>query len=158
MLTYFELNHRNRLTRKETPQESDILVLGTNFYTKLASDGPEGVDSWTSKRSLQIFKKKFIFVPVNKDLHWSLFIIVNPGLLCHLESGEGDSIEMPFMLFIDSGRSKKYAHNATEMKKPLYDWLNFQAQRFTNELFRGKEKPFNIRSMKLCDVKGKSSH
>jgi Ulp1 family protease len=26
-----------------------------------------------------VFNKKFIFVPVNGDLHWSLCVIVNPG-------------------------------------------------------------------------------
>jgi Ulp1 family protease len=40
---------------------------------------PSSVASWTKK--IDIFKKKLIFVPVNADNHWSLCVIVNPGLL-----------------------------------------------------------------------------
>ena len=39
---------------------------------------PSSVASWTKK--IDIFKKKLIFVPVNDDKHWSLCVIVNPGL------------------------------------------------------------------------------
>jgi Ulp1 family protease len=42
---------------------------------------PSSVASWTKKKKIDIFKKKLIFVPVNADLHWSLCVIVNPGLL-----------------------------------------------------------------------------
>ena len=30
-----------------------------------------------------MFDKKFIFVPVNSDLHWSLCVVVNPGQIVH---------------------------------------------------------------------------
>lgn len=41
--------------------------------------------SWTinekRNRKIPVFEKKFIFVPVNGDLHWSLCVVVNPGLI-----------------------------------------------------------------------------
>ena len=51
--------------------------------TTLHNEGTHGVASWTlrKKRKIHVFKKKLIFIPVNKDLHWSLCVIVNPGLI-----------------------------------------------------------------------------
>ena len=49
----------------------------------LASDGPQAVSSWTSKKKIDIFEKKLIFVPVNSDLHWSLAVVVNPGFIAN---------------------------------------------------------------------------
>jgi len=49
--------------------------------TTLKNDGPEAVASWTKKKNINIFEKKLIFIPVNADLHWSLCVVVNPGLI-----------------------------------------------------------------------------
>jgi Ulp1 family protease len=53
----------------------------SHFLSTLEDDGPEGVASWTrnKKKIIDVFEKKFIFVPVNSDLHWSLCVVVNPG-------------------------------------------------------------------------------
>lgn len=53
--------------------------------TTLKDDGPKAVSSWTEKKNIDVFKKKLIFVPVNADLHWSLCVIVNPGLIANYE-------------------------------------------------------------------------
>lgn len=49
--------------------------------TTLKYDGAKAVSSWTSKKNINIFGKKFIFLPVNADLHWSLCVVVNAGLI-----------------------------------------------------------------------------
>ena len=51
--------------------------------TTLKDEGPETVSSWTAKKSINIFKKKFVFIPVNADLHWSLCVVVNAGLIAN---------------------------------------------------------------------------
>ena len=51
--------------------------------TTLKEDGSEAVASWTAKKKINIFEKKFIFIPVNADLHWSLCVVVNPGLIAN---------------------------------------------------------------------------
>ena len=51
--------------------------------TTLKDEGPEAVSSWTAKKNINIFKKKFVFVPVNADLHWSLCVVVNAGLIAN---------------------------------------------------------------------------
>jgi Ulp1 family protease len=40
-----------------------------------------------------VFSKKFIFVPVNGDLHWSLCVIVNPGQIMHVFNDNSDEEE-----------------------------------------------------------------
>eukprot|EP00970_Alexandrium_tamarense_P005850 scaffold956_cov98-Alexandrium_tamarense.AAC.1 len=60
--------------------KSDVHFFTTHFMSTLEEE-PSSVASWTKK--IDIFKKKLIFVPVNADNHWSLCVIVNPGLLYH---------------------------------------------------------------------------
>ena len=47
--------------------------------TTLKERGPKAVTSWTGKENIDLFQKKFVFIPVNADLHWLLFVVVNPG-------------------------------------------------------------------------------
>ena len=47
--------------------------------TTLKEKGPNAVTSWTEKKNIDLFQKKFVFIPVNADLHWSLCVVVNPG-------------------------------------------------------------------------------
>ena len=56
--------------------------------TTLKDEGPEAVSSWTAKNNINIFKKKFVFIPVNADLHWSLCVVVNAGLIANWYDSE----------------------------------------------------------------------
>lgn len=59
----------------------------------IKDDGPEAVASWTAKKNINIFDKKLIFIPVNADLHWSLCVVVNPGLIANNYDQELDEKE-----------------------------------------------------------------
>ena len=49
---------------------------------------------------IDIFKKKFVFVPINKDLHWSLCVIVNPGEIAKMyDVDEDSSSEHPWYVY-----------------------------------------------------------
>jgi Ulp1 family protease len=39
--------------------------------------------NWTKsrKKTIYVFEKKFLFIPINDDLHWSLCVVVNPGVV-----------------------------------------------------------------------------
>ncbi|KAL3903413.1 MAG: hypothetical protein SGILL_010456, partial [Bacillariaceae sp.] len=63
----------------ENLQESDVHFFTSHFFTTLSKNGPAAVTSWTSKKNIDIFKKKLIFIPINKTMHWSLCVVVNPG-------------------------------------------------------------------------------
>jgi Ulp1 family protease len=51
------------------------------IFSTLDKKGTKEVASWTrnEKKIIDIFEKKFIFVPVNGKKHWSLCVVVNPG-------------------------------------------------------------------------------
>jgi len=87
----------------------DVHVFTTQFFSKLEMEGAKAVASWTKNKSLDIFEKKLIFIPVNRDLHWSLFVVVNAGEVesAHQSDGEAN-VEHPFILFMDSSPG---AHN-----------------------------------------------
>jgi len=59
-----------RITRNT--DTSDIHIFTTHFYTTLAEEGPEAVASWTQKKkgSINIFKKKLIFIPSESFLQF----------------------------------------------------------------------------------------
>ncbi|KAI0820439.1 hypothetical protein BC628DRAFT_1397444 [Trametes gibbosa] len=63
-----------------------IHVFNSFFFKKLNSkkdikDTYPSVRKWTSK--VDIFKKKYIIVPINENFHWYLAIIVNPADILH---------------------------------------------------------------------------
>ena len=70
--------------------KSDVHFFTTHFMSRLEKK-PSSVASWTKK--IDIFKKKLIFVPVNDDNHWSLCVIVNPGLLHQPQANTEDEVE-----------------------------------------------------------------
>jgi Ulp1 family protease len=71
----------HRISRDDTTLALDFHFFTSHFYATLAAKGPKAVESWTRRKKITVFEKKLIFVPINKDLHWSLCIIVNPGAI-----------------------------------------------------------------------------
>ena len=51
--------------------------------TTLKDKGIQAVSSWTANKNINVFKKRLIFIPVNENLHWSLCVVVNPGLIAN---------------------------------------------------------------------------
>ena len=52
----------------------DIHVFTSHFYSTLEKEGPPAVASWTKKRNINVFAKKFIFIPgtlVSYNIHVS---------------------------------------------------------------------------------------
>ena len=58
---------------------SAIHIFSTQFMTTLCDAGVSGVASWTAKKSMNIFEKRYLIIPVHASVHWSLFVVVNPG-------------------------------------------------------------------------------
>ncbi|KZT09310.1 cysteine proteinase [Laetiporus sulphureus 93-53] len=68
------------LTKSNPDLAEQIHVFNSFFYKKLnvkdKDEGYQSVRKWTSK--FDIFKKKFIIVPINERFHWYLAIIYHP--------------------------------------------------------------------------------
>ena len=130
----------------------------TQFFQKIQDQGPESVKSWTKRRDINIFEKKFVFIPINDSLHWSLCVIVNPGKIENaFHSNENPNPkdvpseeDAPFLLFLDSLK----AHQQVKVKKHIYAWLNLEAKRLNKfqELRNGE--PFFRYSLPMFDPKG----
>lgn len=87
----------------------------SHFYTALEEEGVASVTKWTMNKNIDIFTKKLVFIPINKALHWSLAVVVNPGAVADV-----DSDCCPCILFFDSLR----AHGKVKIEKNIHKWLN----------------------------------
>lgn len=100
------------------------------------------VTKWTRNKSIDIFSKKFVFVPINESLHWSLCVIVNPRFVLE----ESDDEEFAFMLFFDSLK----AHRKAQVGEHLRKWLNSEWRR----LKISEDNPFTVDAMKIFSPEG----
>ncbi|KAG8879598.1 hypothetical protein FRB98_005596 [Tulasnella sp. 332] len=70
----------NDLEERHPEIAKDVWYFNSFFYKKLCHKNPEegysSVRKWTAK--IDVFKKKFIIVPINEHLHWYLAVIYNP--------------------------------------------------------------------------------
>lgn len=150
----------HRILRKED-ESSNIHFFSTQFFQKIQDQGVESVEGWTRRRKINIFEKKFIFIPINDYLHWSLCVVVNPGKIENASiqgNDENEDLEtednvrdLPFLLFLDSLK----AHKKAKVKKKIYEWLNSEAKRLNkfSHLFQSKppKTAFWNRSMPMLD-------
>ena len=67
---------------------SAIHIFSTQFMTTLRDAGVSGVASWTAKKSINVFEKCFLIIPVHESLHWSLCVVVNPGKIAVNHMGQ----------------------------------------------------------------------
>eukprot|EP00698_Gefionella_okellyi_P017895 TRINITY_DN5306_c0_g1_i1.p1 TRINITY_DN5306_c0_g1~~TRINITY_DN5306_c0_g1_i1.p1 ORF type:complete len:751 (+),score=148.39 TRINITY_DN5306_c0_g1_i1:288-2255(+) len=65
---------------KMTPDMlSQCHFFNTFFFSSLQTRGYEAVKRWT--KSVDIFTKKYIFIPINDAAHWTLIIVCNAGTI-----------------------------------------------------------------------------
>jgi hypothetical protein len=130
----------------ENVQDSDVHFFTSHFFSTLSRNGPEAVTSWTAKKKIDIFKKKLIFIPINKTMHWSLCIVVNPGEIEGYAVGTQPNQKMPCLIFLDSLKM----HNPKVAKSHIQRWLNSEWKRL-----RGiEEEPFTTANFRFYTPQG----
>jgi Ulp1 family protease len=103
----------------ELQPDSSIHIFTTHFYTKLSTEGVHSVLDWTSNRDVDSFTKKMVFIPIHKDHHWSLAVVINAGLVnCCSENNEPS--EIPYILHLDS----LSLHDRKDIASNVRIWLN----------------------------------
>ena len=118
--------------------------------TTLKGKGPEAVVSWTEKKGINIFEKKLLFIPVNADQHWSLLVVVNPGLIANYYNGDlPETEDHSFILSLDSLKM----HNKHIYAKHIRQWLNSEHRRLERGEVRGRIDPFTRKSMPVVAPK-----
>ena len=113
---------------------------------------------WTYSRSVDIFEKRFILLPVNYGgLTSSLCVIVNPGFIENEFMDEEDDQEFPMILFFDvlGIRDEK---RKEKIGKGVRKWLNYEANRLgkfqvIKEQGHGSD-PFDEKTMEMFNPKG----
>ena len=135
-----------RITRNLDGFGPKVHCFSSHFFTTLIDEGPRGVQKWTAKKGINIFEKKFVFIPVNETLHWSLCVVVNPGYI----ENRGEDDHVACLLFLDSLK----AHRKSKVYNKVVGWLNEEWKRVKG---RGDE-PFRKKDFPLLDPKSTFRH
>jgi Ulp1 protease family, C-terminal catalytic domain len=120
-------------------------IFSTHFYTSLVDKGVDGVTNWTAKKNINIFEKKLLFIPINKTLHWSMVVVVNPLHIVTMEKPEAaqDDALASFILFLDSLK----AHQINSIAKKIRVWLNSEWKRLKKNLEFKRDDPFTLKTL-----------
>lgn len=108
--------------------------------------GFDGVKNWTERKEINVFQKKLIFIPINKNLHWSLAVVVNPGEIERFQNKQDGESAFPCILFFDSLKNRSKEAVARQIRT----WLNAEWMR----LFHEQKDPFNPETMKVFAPRG----
>ncbi|CAN6449485.1 unnamed protein product [Victoria cruziana] len=94
---------------------------GSAFEGKVAY---QRVRKWT--RKVDIFKKDYLFIPVNFNLHWSLIVVCHPGEAATFEDGKvNENEKVPCILHMDS---IKGSHTGLKDLVQGYLWEEWKAR------------------------------
>lgn len=132
-----------RITRHLDGFGKSVHCFSSHFFTTLMED-KKGVTKWTANKGINVFEKKFVFIPVNENLHWSLCVVINPGYIMK----KGEQEHMACLLFLDSLK----AHKKKKIYEKVRDWLNKEWQR----IYSGSvDKPFQQNDFPLLNPRSK---
>jgi Ulp1 protease family, C-terminal catalytic domain len=125
--------------------KSMMHIFSTHFFTSMVDNGPDGVTNWTVKKNINIFEKKLLFIPINKTMHWSMVVVVNPRHIVNMEKPDEAKEDDPasFLLFFDSLR----AHQIAIIAKRIRAWLNSEWKRLKLNLEFERDDPFSPKTM-----------
>ena len=123
-------------------------LFSSHFFTKLIECGTAHVKSWTTRKDIDIFGKKLVFIPINDSGHWSLLVVVNAGLIKKKKADENTG-SIPCILFFDSLKK----HNARLFSRYIRNWLNYIWNH--NHTMEEMETPFTRKTIPMYEPVGK---
>ncbi|OQS02423.1 hypothetical protein THRCLA_05207 [Thraustotheca clavata] len=135
-------------TQLDISQRNTMHFYSTHFYSTLANmneDNLERIKRWT--KTVPIFERRFLFVPVNENCHWSLAVICNPGGLIKpkAEPIVVDVDEMPSDII---GESQEFEETSNDKVACILYFDSLQChnkQKIAKNLRRYLEIEFNSR-------------
>jgi len=102
--------------------QREMYIFSSFFYTKLREKLFDEIDRWGQRMAgFDLFEKRFLFVPINESLHWSLAIICNAGRM-GLTEEERELLpaqDKPCIIFLDS----LACHRNSKIYEMLVDYL-----------------------------------
>lgn len=114
--------------------QQKVHFFSTHFYSKIANlmsttyqldkEGYKMVKRWTD--GVDLFKKSLIFIPIHEATHWSLAVVVHPGVL---STDSGDESPSAALLFFDSLKLHNYTKCCNVIKGYFKsEWHHHQSQ------------------------------
>jgi Ulp1 family protease len=104
------------ITRMEFQPDSSIHVCTTHFYTKLEDEGVNSILRWAATKGID--------VPIHRNQHWSLMVIIYAGLTDFYDELNNES-EIPCLVHLDG----LGLLDRKEMAANLRCWLNAEYDR-----------------------------
>jgi hypothetical protein len=149
--------HRIQRGVGEIDKSNDVLIMGSFFYSEMESNGVNAVTKYTSKtkkridKSIDIFAKKLIFIPICQKGHWSLCVVVHPSAILDACNEKGtDDDHVACIICLDSLK----AHPTASIRVMVMRWLNSEWIRLEKNIKRLVE-PFTEGTLPLLTPKGK---
>ena len=141
-----------RISRNEAQSDCPIHFFSSHFFTKLIEDGAEAVTNWNGQKKIDILSKKFICIPINSGLHWSLCVVVNPGdILNRVFKVADENSNFPCILLMDSLEKHCKEHVAENVRV----WLNSVWRRQGKVSTEEEQNPFTSETMKVYAPKSR---
>lgn len=123
------------------------------FMKLLESDGrPESVENWTNNKNgnLNVFEKRRIFIPINaENMHWILYVVVNPG---KIEQEESSTYHCCILKFdsLQQGHGGIHVNAKCDAYyRLIIKWLNYEWNAWHTEPQRPNHNQFNQDSCHL---------
>lgn len=114
-----------------TQDESKVFFFSSFFFGRLRRSEPidyAGVQRWTNDAD-DLFKKRYVFVPVCDSNHWSLVLVANLDVLADYigrgdDEWKGNDLDRPAVLYLDSLSTSRGNEFARVMRSYLVEeWL-----------------------------------
>ena len=83
----------NRISRGEPQQQSNVQFFSSHLMTIMKDNSIEAASKCIQNININVFEKKLLFFPINADSHWSLGVVVNPGLIENSFDNDSDPNE-----------------------------------------------------------------
>ena len=132
-------------------------VFSSFFSTMLLNvHQKENLKQWTVNRGIKIFSKKMFLFTFHSAAHWSLFVVVNPGLVKAGYLGQQKYKEIPFILHLDllGGKSP---HTKSTFARTIHWWLN-KVWQFESDNPYENILPFHKSTCRYVRVAGESGN
>ena len=133
LIDYKIKRYMEELAMANPEQRNKVHAFSCQFWIKMTEkknpkDMYELVARWT--KEIDIFALDFLFVPVNMGSHWSLSVIVRPGLIKNINNNNepsqdtdaDDSTNKPCIMFMDS----LDLHGSFDIAKKLRSYVEYE--------------------------------
>jgi sentrin-specific protease 7 len=135
---------------KEQSYKDKVHIFSTQFYPLLKKDPERAAQRVPLPSKTKIFEKDFLFIPVNENAHWTLFVVCYPGKDNPYNKKTTDMKQPTCIMNIDSLGS---SHRTASRKIREYLSLRYKVEYNVEKKFDAENIPGMVSS-----VPGQDNH